>query len=86
MDSDLDPCQVQTNVAALAEKLAASPAAASEAMQALAEDVSGQVAEACSREDWYNKVKIFYIGSTLNQANRQLKRKAEGMESTWLCL
>jgi hypothetical protein len=57
--------KVQAHVKSLAEQLSASTAAASEEMQALIEDITGQVAEACSREEWYEKWGVHYLPSLL---------------------
>lgn len=55
--------EVQAHVQTLATRLMASRSASSEEIQALIEDVTGQVAEACSREDWYNKWGVHYLPS-----------------------
>merc|ERR1719253_967395 len=56
---------VQQYVRELADKLAASEAAGLDAMQALDEDLSGQVAESFSRQDWYDKWGIHYLPSLM---------------------
>lgn len=57
--------EVQASVDLLGQKLSASRAASSEAMQALCEDLSGQVAESVSRQDWYEKWGVHYLPSLM---------------------
>lgn len=57
--------EVQARVQALADKLGTSSSASSEEMQALYEDLTGQVAEACSREEWYTKWGVHYLPSLM---------------------
>lgn len=57
--------EVQAYVHELSQQLSAARCVGSEAMQALHQDLTGQVAEACSREDWYDKWGIHYLPSLM---------------------
>lgn len=56
----------QAIITAMADEFRTSPAAAgNEFMEALLEDLTGQVSEALSREDWYKKWGVHYLPSLM---------------------
>jgi len=55
----------QAVVQAMVAEIGASPAKGSENMEALLEDLTGQVTEATSREEWYTRWGIHYLPSLM---------------------
>merc|ERR1719464_1425993 len=55
--------QAQTLIQEVAAQIEASSASSSEEVQALLEDLTGQVAEAFSREDWFTKWGVHFLPS-----------------------